>query len=77
MTTAKERKDRLRWHEPTREENLTAHLFDDKFPAWSVCHRIQRVRGFTEVSKRPATVCGTCLQQYGELLEWIAKNSRR
>lgn len=77
MTTAKERKDRLRWHEPTREENLTAHLFDDKFPAWSICHRIQRWRGFAEVKKRPTTACGACSQQYDELLRWIAKNSRR
>lgn len=78
MTTyAKERKDRLRWHEPTREDCLPAHLFDDKFPAWSVCHRIQHARGFVETSKRPVIACKACSQQYDELLQWIAKNDQR
>ena len=78
MTTyATERKDRLRWHEPTCGELLTAHLFDDRFPAWSVCHRVQRLRGFVEVPKRPEIACKTCSKQYEELLLWIAKNPKR
>jgi hypothetical protein len=71
---AKERQARLHWHEPTQEDHLTAHLFDDRFPAWSICHRIQRARGFVKAAKRPATSCAACAHQYGELLEWIAKS---
>ena len=74
---AKERQARLHWHKPTREDGLIAHLFDDKFPAWSICHRIQQSRGFVEAPKRPAIACAACAHQYGELLEWLEKNSRR
>jgi len=74
---AKERKDRLHWYEPTREEKLTAHLFDDKFPAWSICHKIQRWRGFAKVPKRPAIACAACTRQYQALLQWLSHAERR
>ena len=74
---ALERKARLHWHEPTREDDLVAHMFDDKFPAWSICHRIQRWRGFAKAAKRPAIVCQACAKQYDALLSWIPNATRK
>jgi uncharacterized Zn-finger protein len=78
MTTyAKERRERLHWHEPTRDEKLIVHLFDERFPAWSICHRAQHSRGYAKVPNRPAVVCAYCSRQYESLLRWISQAERR
>ena len=72
---AKARLDRLHWYQPTKTPHAV-HLFDEEFPAWSICHRMQMFRGYERVAHRPARVCEACEKLYNELLVWVDAKHR-